>query len=261
MISIITIAKNEEKTIERTILSVINQSAKDKIEYIVIDGASDDNTLEVINKYKNKISKIISEPDNGIYSAFNKGINAAGGDYILFLNAGDELFCSGTIEKILPGLDCGLVFADVIIRDKKGRDSTIYYDYIDDFELFYKSLPHMSTFIKKELFLKLGLYDETKKIVSDWQWFLKYFNTYGKYKYIKIPAAIFYLGGISTRKEADKIRKKEREAVRNTFYSKEKQLLYKIILKLFKNKTVLKFLRRILSLFSVVKIYENCSKP
>ena len=85
MISIITIAKNEEKTIERTILSVINQSAINEIEYIVIDGKSSDNTLEIINKYKSKISKIISEPDFGIYNAMNKGIKAANGDYILFL--------------------------------------------------------------------------------------------------------------------------------------------------------------------------------
>ena len=159
MISVITIAKNEEKTIERTILSVTNQSAINEIEYIVIDGKSSDNTLEIIKKYKNKISKIISEADFGIYNAMNKGIKAAKGEYILFLNAGDELFCNKTIEEILPKLNCGVVFADVSVRDEKEQKGTIDYDYLDDFELFYKSLPHMSTFIKKELFLKFGLYE------------------------------------------------------------------------------------------------------
>ena len=259
MISIITIAKNEEKSIERTILSVINQSAINEIEYIVIDGKSSDNTLEIIKKYKDKISKIISEPDFGIYNAMNKGIKAANGDYILFLNAGDVLFCNKTIEKILPKLNCDLVFGDILIRDKNGKNSTIEYDFIDDFELFYKSLPHPCTFIKKECFLKLDLYDETKKIMSDWQWFLKYFNLKGKYKYIKTPVAIFYLGGVSTKKETKYLRKKERAEVRNIYYSKRKQVLYKIILKLTKNKTVLKFIRKILSLIGVVKIYEKCT--
>ena len=261
MISVITIAKNEEKTIERTILSVTNQSAINEIEYIVIDGKSSDNTLEIIKKYKNKISKIISEADFGIYNAMNKGIKAAKGEYILFLNAGDELFCNKTIEEILPKLNCGVVFADASVRDEKGQKGTIDYDYLDDFELFYKSLPHMSTFIKKELFLKFGLYDETKKIVSDWQWFLKYFNSKGKYKYIKTPVAIFYLGGISTKKETKKLREKERAEVRNIYYGRKKQILYKIILKLTKNKTLLKLIRKILSSIGIVKIYENCSKP
>ena len=261
MISVITIAKNEEKTIERTILSVTNQSAINEIEYIVIDGKSSDNTLEIIKKYKNKISKIISEADFGIYNAMNKGIKAAKGEYILFLNAGDELFCNKTIEEILPKLNCGVVFADVSVRDEKGQKGTIDYDYLDDFELFYKSLPHMSTFIKKELFLKFGLYDETKKIVSDWQWFLKYFNSKGKYKYIKTPVAIFYLGGISTKKETKNLREKERAKVRNVYDGRKKQVLYKISVKLTKNKALVKLIRKILSSIGIVKIYENCSKP
>ena len=257
MISIITIAKNEEKSIERTILSVINQSAINEIEYIVIDGKSSDYTLEIIKKYKDKISKIISEPDFGIYNAMNKGIKAANGDYILFLNAGDELFCNKTIEKILPKLNCDLVFGDILIRDKNGKNSTIEYDFIDDFELFYKSLPHPCTFIKKECFLKLDLYDETKKIMSDWQWFLKYFKSGGKYSYIKTPVAIFYLGGISTSKKFKKLQKQERNEILNEFYSKKKQFLYKLILKITKKNSVLKQIKKLLTKIGILEIYEN----
>lgn len=257
MISVITIAKNEEKTIERTILSVINQSAINEIEYIVIDGKSSDKTLEIINKYKNKISKIISEPDFGIYNAMNKGIKAANGDYILFLNAGDELFCNKTIEKFLPKLNCDLIFGDILIRDKNGKNSTIEYDFIDDFELFYKSLPHPCTFIKKECFLKLDLYDETKKIMSDWQWFLKYFKSGGKYSYIKTPVSIFYLGGISTSKKFKKLQKQERKEILNNFYSKKKQFLYKLILKITKKGTILKKIRKLLKNLCILEIYEN----
>ncbi len=257
MISIITIAKNEEKTIERTILSVINQSAINKIEYIVIDGKSNDNTLKIIKKYKNKISKIISETDFGIYNAFNKGIKAASGEYILFLNSGDELFCPNSIENILPELNCDLVFGDIIIKDKKGQKSTIEYDNLDDLELFYKSLPHPSSFIKRKCFYEIGLYDETKKIMSDWQWFLKYFNSGGKYKHITTPVSIFYLGGISSSKNYKKLRKQERKDIINNNYSKRKQLLYKIILKITKRKTIIKQIKKLLIRVGILEIYEN----
>ena len=260
MISIITIAKNEEKTIERTILSVINQSAINEIEYIIINGNSSDNTLEIVNKYKNKISHIISEKDFGIYNAFNKGIKAAAGEYILFLNAGDELYAFNTIENILPKLNCNLVFGDIIIKNEKGQKSTIEYDNLDDFELFYKSLPHPSTFIKKECFLKIGFYDETKKIMSDWQWFLKYFKSGGQYSYIKTPVSIFYLGGISSSKKFKKLRKQERKEILNSYYSKKKQILYKIILKITKNNLILKKFKKLLMKFSILEIYENCHK-
>ena len=90
LISIITVCYNSEKTISRTIESIINQTYKN-IEYIIIDGKSDDKTLEIIDNYKNNISKIISEKDNGIYDAFNKGLNICNGDLIGFVNSDDIL--------------------------------------------------------------------------------------------------------------------------------------------------------------------------
>lgn len=260
MISIITIAKNEQEKIERTLLSVINQSAYSDIEYIVIDGASSDCTLEIINKYKDNITKIISQDDTGIYNAFNKGIKNAKGEWILFLNAGDTLFDNDCIKSIYKHLNCtNVVFGDIVTIDENGRKGAFRYDTLDDFELFYKSLPHSSTFVRREMFDKIGLFDETNKIVSDWQWFLEYFKQGGSYKYIRHKISIFYLDGISSRNDTHTLRKKERKKVLDMYYSSYKQLLYKLILKLPRYGFILKPIRKMLAFFGIVKIFENCT--
>jgi glycosyltransferase involved in cell wall biosynthesis len=98
-LSIITIVYNNVRDIERTLLSVLNQSYA-HIEYIVIDGASSDGTLEVIQRYQDKLSKVVSEKDAGIYDAMNKGLALASGDYVLFMNSGDELYAPDTVENV-----------------------------------------------------------------------------------------------------------------------------------------------------------------
>ncbi len=98
-ISIITVVYNGQQLIERTVKSVFNQTYTNT-EYLIIDGASKDNTLSVIKPYNSRITKIVSEKDKGIYDAMNKGLQLATGDYVLFLNAGDELFSSSTLEEV-----------------------------------------------------------------------------------------------------------------------------------------------------------------
>lgn len=98
-LSVITVVFNNVKHIERTLLSVIQQSYQN-IEYIVIDGASSDGTLEILQKYKDKIHQLISEPDKGIYHAMNKGLALSKGDYVLFMNSGDEIYATNTVEKV-----------------------------------------------------------------------------------------------------------------------------------------------------------------
>lgn len=98
-ITVITVVYNGEQLIERTVKSVINQTYTN-IEYLIIDGASKDNTLQVIQPSTSKISKVVSEKDNGIYDAMNKGLQLATGDYVLFINAGDELFAASTLQEV-----------------------------------------------------------------------------------------------------------------------------------------------------------------
>lgn len=98
-LSVITVVYNNVKDIERTMLSVLNQTYPN-IEYIVIDGKSTDGTLQIINQYKTHIAKLISEKDEGIYDAMNKGLNAATGDYVIFMNSGDEFFEPATVQEV-----------------------------------------------------------------------------------------------------------------------------------------------------------------
>ncbi len=101
--SIITITYNAESTLEETILSVISQTYH-HIEYIVIDGASKDGTMDIVDRYRPHIAKVVSEPDKGLYDAMNKGMKQATGDYLIFLNAGDSLHCDTTLQSIVNGL-------------------------------------------------------------------------------------------------------------------------------------------------------------
>jgi glycosyltransferase involved in cell wall biosynthesis len=107
ILSIITIVYNNVRDIERTLLSVLNQSYA-HIEYIVVDGESSDGTLEIIQRYQDGLSKVLSEKDAGIYDAMNKGLALANGDYVLFMNSGDELYAPDTVENVFataPNID------------------------------------------------------------------------------------------------------------------------------------------------------------
>ena len=125
LFSIITVSYNAEKTIERTIQSVQDQTCK-QLEYIIIDGASKDRTLSIIDRYKHAIDKLISEPDKGLYDAMNKGIDQARGVYLCFLNAGDVFHQNNTLEEVAKKVNGQPTFPDVVygdtaIVDNKGQ--------------------------------------------------------------------------------------------------------------------------------------------
>lgn len=176
-LSIITINRNNGVGLRKTIKSVISQNFND-IEYIVIDGASTDESVEIIKEYSSQIFYWVSEPDNGIYNAMNKGILKASGDYLLFLNSGDWLvdnILDELIEKYNFTYDIiyGNTFIEDNIKNKVHSHKAFCKDKITFYDLRFDTICHQSTFMKRDLFQRYGLYDENFKIISDWLFFIK----------------------------------------------------------------------------------------
>lgn len=122
VVSIITVVFNDHKRIEKTILSVINQSYP-HMEYLIVDGGSTDGTLEVIDKYRDQ-AKVTSEPDHGLYDAMNKGLRAARGDYVWFLNSGDQVFSRETVEQMIDSLEEApdIIYGGTMIIDENQQE-------------------------------------------------------------------------------------------------------------------------------------------
>lgn len=194
-ISIITVNLNNSVGLEKTIITVLSQKYK-IFEFIVIDGDSTDNSVKIIKKYNEQISFWVSEKDNGIFHAMNKGIKVAKGEYLLFLNSGDVF--NGE-SALLDFLNHKNFSGDIIYGDYKFLNGEkIYPDLLTPLHFFKSSLPHQSSFIKRSLFENFGLYDETFKIVSDKAFFLKCFlSNKVEFKHINYALSIADLNGIS----------------------------------------------------------------
>lgn len=213
-VSIITACLNSEKTIEETLRSVVNQTYCN-IEHIVIDGKSKDNTLQIVNKYQKYIAKVISEPDKGIYDAFNKGVKESSGDIIYFLNSDDYLHdnevISDVIKQFETNKDLKLIYGNVLVLNENigslvpvGREFNVR-DFTEGL------MPHHAgVFVKKELFYKNGLFDLQYKIASDFDFVLSCFLSDFKYtKYINRVINIFREGGVSSNLNTFKMMKDE----------------------------------------------------
>ncbi len=221
-ITIITISYNNREGLKKTIKSVDSQSHVD-FEYIVIDGGSQDGSKEILEQFANKISYWVSEPDKGIYNAMNKGIKAANGEYLLFLNSGDEFFANDVLEKASSQLgNEDVIYGNLEFIDENQSYNREYPKTISFHYLYTDALPHPASFIKKTAFDKVGLYDENLKIVSDWKWFIEAFSRFHlTWKHIPITVSKFYLDGISS-KQIEKVNA-ERDLALSNFTLSEKK--------------------------------------
>jgi glycosyltransferase involved in cell wall biosynthesis len=216
-LSIITINKNNVAGLEKTIQSVIAQTFSD-YEYIVIDGASDDGSIAVIEKYADNITYWVSELDSGIYNGMNKGIRAARGDYCLFLNSGDWLIEAETLRNVFNEI-AGLDEADVYYSDLMKADGSLvcYLKNISVNNLIYGTISHQNSLIKRSLFIEHGYYNESLTIASDWEFFLRECHVHKiKFRYINTNIAIFNLDGISTNINKERMIENEK-IIRNVF--------------------------------------------
>ena len=175
-LTVITVVKNDQKNIEKTIKSVISNNKGFKLEYIVIDGKSQDKTLSIIKKYKNKISKIISEKDNGIYDAMNKGIDISKNDIIVFCNSGDFFYKSSLrkVIQIFNSKNVDYVFGTVVRNYTKKKiikfslnPKRVFYNF--DFATAHST----GFFLKREVYKKIGVYDLKFKCSSDFDLYFR----------------------------------------------------------------------------------------
>lgn len=176
-VSIITIAFNSGETIEDTILSVVNQDYSE-IEYIIIDGGSSDNTLDVVAQYKDKVSKVISEPDKGIYDAMNKGILHATGDIIGILNSDDIYADQKVITDVVKAIgNKDALYADLVYVKRDETDVVTRYWKSGEYKKgdFLKGWmpPHPTFFIKKSCYDQHGNYNLQLKSAADYECMLR----------------------------------------------------------------------------------------
>lgn len=215
--SVVTVVRNAASQIERTLESVIGQDM-DNYEYIVIDGASTDGTLEIIRRYSDHINYIISEADAGIYNAMNKGLSKASGCYIIFMNAGDCFASETVLSQValsVHNTTFNLLYGDYIRVSGTGSTQTIPSRTAD--KIWYGMIAsHQSIFYNLDFLRSECLkYDESYRIAADYKLTTEIINRSEPGKIAKLPICIsrFELGGISTLDmdrglaEADRVRK------------------------------------------------------
>lgn len=205
--SIITVTYNSENTIENTIKSVLNQKNVD-YEYIIIDGGSSDKTIDIIESYKSKFGErliVKSEKDEGPYDAMNKGIRMSTGDLLCFMNSDDE-FNGNILETIndiyINNKNIDIYYGNVLYSeiDNDGNEIKTILNAEKNIKKIKKGMIfcHQSSFVKKELFNKIGGFNTKYKIAADWEFFVRAYINNATFIYINKIIAVFNAGGLSS---------------------------------------------------------------
>lgn len=197
LVSIVTVTFNAIDTIEKTILSVINQDYPN-IEYIIVDGGSNDGTLDIIKKYENRLSKWISEKDEGLYDAMNKGLRMATGTWISFKNSGDYFAEKKSLSKLFSDLipeDVAFIYADCYRITEWGWKI----EKPKDLSLYKEVMPviHPATFVRTS-YHKKHPFDTRYRVCADYGLVFNAINEGEKFLYRPFPIVIFPTGGFST---------------------------------------------------------------
>lgn len=210
VLSVITIVYNNVNDIERTMRSVLNQTYP-RIEYIIIDGASTDGTKELVGRYEKQISKFVSEKDQGIYDAMNKGLALAAGDYVLFMNSGDEIYAADTVEKVFntePEAD--IYYGETEMYDAGGNNlGRRRHQAPEQFTWrsfkFGMSISHQAIYIKRSLAER---YDLNYSLSSDIDWIIKAAKKALKIVNTRMIIAKYLVGGMSKKRHRQSLRER-----------------------------------------------------
>ncbi|NEO98666.1 MAG: glycosyltransferase [Symploca sp. SIO2E9] len=198
-ISIITPVYNAVNTLEKTILSVVNQEITSELEYIIVDGGSTDGSLEIINRYLDKIGLFISEKDLGVYDAMNKGVTRATGDIIGIINS-DDWYNDGAI-KIVESFfrehqEASIIYSPINNYFDGNYLNTFIPGNLDNL-VFKFTINHPSCFVKKSVYERVGLFDLCYSIAADYDFILRSYTSGVKFNYIETPLVSYSLNGMS----------------------------------------------------------------
>lgn len=211
-ISIITINFNDKIGLKKTIESVLSQTYNE-FEFIVIDGGSSDGSKELIEEYQDEISYWVSEPDNGVYNAMNKGIRSAKGEFVIFMNSGDRFNSNIVLAEIAPEFNSKFdIYYGNNYKESPTSKRLKTYPKKLSFSFFYSSsLNHQSTFIRKSLFENHFYYNENYKIASDWEFFIYVIcHENVGYKYLNKTISVYDFTGISSNPKFSELLQKEK---------------------------------------------------
>ena len=264
-LSIITINYNNCRGLHETIVSVTSQKYSD-FEFLIIDGGSTDGSVDLINQISNELAFWVSEKDNGIYNAMNKGIKAATGDYLLFLNSGDYLLAENSLGEFKLEENHSDIIAGDILLDDSFRSVICPPDELTFSYFIKRTLPHQSTLIKKSLFDKFGLYNEEFKIVADWAFFLQMICVYNvSYHHVNAIISVYNIKGFSSNIENGQLFNEEKRRHLNKCYpvflrDYEKSESVNLQLKLITHSLSFRFVERLKKLLRVNLIKSYIKK-
>lgn len=214
LISVITVVRNGASVIAECIESVLAQGIE-SLEYIIVDGASTDGTLEVIRRYGDAISLCISEPDSGLYDAMNKGLRLARGRYIHFLNADDRYVESHTLRKLLPQLDENTVcYGAMIYQEEDGRQRCLGAPFSWDRELIESHIPQPALFVPSKLYRELGEFNLEYRIAADYDMVLRLARRF-PVRFVDQPVTLMMAGGISYTQMGSTFKEAARVSIRH----------------------------------------------
>ncbi|RWY49266.1 glycosyltransferase family 2 protein [Mucilaginibacter gilvus] len=211
-LSVITVVYNNVADIGRTLLSVLNQTHP-AIEYIVIDGGSTDGTLDIINTYKSRIAKLITEPDKGIYDAMNKGLTLATGDYVIFMNSGDEFYAADTVEKVFATADDADIYYGETEMLNARRESLGQRRHKAPAKFNWKgfkfgmSISHQAIYIRRTL---AGPYDPAYHLSADIDWIIRAAKKAKTIVKVDGYVAKYLVGGMSKAKHRQSLQERFR---------------------------------------------------